>query len=227
MVQQQTRKSRAVCAVSGHSVASAPSLKLRNLSRLQTPRTEPETTSGAAPVKATREHSRSGTAKADFYWNDPLSDPRHQHRSYVWLHHQHLEHQLQMVPNILIPAAPGFQVCRCFRVCQCSRVCKWFKDCRWSRECQWFRVADASGNPDGPGRSMISHRYKPTVLQAPVYNQLHQLPVRSHAQETLQENCRGKHLQKCGQFKTSVTGHSQYRGRVYCHRLRLLQKNSG
>ncbi len=66
-------------------------------------------------------------SKGRLLLDDPLSDPRHQHRVISWLRHQHLEHQCRWYPTYLCQQHQVSRVCRCFRVCQ------------------------GSGNPDGSG----------------------------------------------------------------------------
>ncbi len=110
------------------------------LQGIQLPQTLPEAQEPLQAAKRPRTDQRSSTntsyqraqqvrqSKGRLLLDDPLSDPRHQHRVLCWLHHQHLEHQCRWYPTYLYQQHQVSRVCRCFKVCQGSRVCKWFKD---------------------------------------------------------------------------------------------------
>ncbi len=125
---------------------------------------------------------------------------------------------VQMVPNIHIPAAPGFlgvpmlQGMPGFQGLQMVQ-----------------RLPMVQGMPMLRGIPMVQRmsmiQLQPTVAQgtslqpsAPAASP-QAMPKRPYKRTVEANTCK-----KCGQFKTSATGHSQYRGRVYCPQTETVTK---
>ncbi len=97
-----------------------------------------------------------------------------------------------MVPNILIPAAPGFQ-----GVPMLQGYARVPGSANGPKTADAPGNANGSGNPDGSGDvndaatvtaySCAGHQFTAFCTSC---------QSASHAQATLQENCRGKHLQE-------------------------------
>ncbi len=103
---------------------------------------------------------------------------------------------VQMVPNILIPAAPGFQGVPMLQgMPGFQRSANGSKTADGPGNADGSGYANASGNPDGSGDvndtvtaySCAGHQFTAFCTSC---------QSASHAQATLQENCRGKHLQE-------------------------------
>lgn len=111
---------------------------------------------------------------------------------------------LQMVPNVLVPAAAGFQSVPVFQY-----------------------VPMVQGMPTVQGIPVVQPLLQPTVVQvsasqpaAPAANP-GAIPKRPYRRTVEANTCK-----KCGQFKTSATGHSQYKGRVYCPQTETVTKEA-
>ncbi len=81
------------------------------------------------------------------------------------------------------------------------------------------------GIPMVQGMSMIQQQLQPTVVQgtslqpsAPAAS-TQAMPKRPYKRTVEANTCKNR-----GQFKTSATGHSQYRGRVYCPQTETVTK---
>ncbi|XP_067283577.1 uncharacterized protein [Pseudorasbora parva] len=108
---------------------------------------------------------------------------------------------LQMVPNIMIPAAPGFQGVPVFQVPMYQGV-------------QMVQgIPMVQGVQMVQGMPMMQPLLQPTVVRGTSSQPAtpETMPKRPYRRTVEANTCK-----KCGQYKTSATGHSQYRGRVYC-----------
>ncbi|XP_057214898.1 uncharacterized protein LOC130569327 [Triplophysa rosa] len=102
------------------------------------------------------------------------------------------EASLQMVTNVLVPAAAGFQSVPMF---------------------QYVPVVQGMLMVQGmPSQVTASQPAAPAANPGAI-------PKRPYRRTVEANTCK-----KCGQFKTSETGHSQYRGRVYCPHTETVSK---
>lgn len=126
---------------------------------------------------------------------------------------------LQMVPNILIPSAPGFQgvpMLQGVPVFQGLQMVQRLPMIQGMPMVQGIPMVQ--GMPVVQGMPLL----QPTVVQGtssqPAANP-QTMPKRPYKRTVEANTCK-----KCGQFKTSVTGHSQYRGKVYCPQTETVTK---
>ncbi len=127
---------------------------------------------------------------------------------------------VQMVPNILIPAAPGFQGVPMLQ------GMPGFQGLQMVQRLPMLQgMPMVQGIPMVQGMSMMQQQLQPTVVQgtslqpsAPAASP-QAMPKRPYKRTVEANTCK-----KCGQFKTSATGHSQYRGRVYCPQTETVTK---
>lgn len=123
---------------------------------------------------------------------------------------------LQMVPTprIIIQAAPGFQGVPMFQAAPMFQGVQMVHGIPMVQGVQMVQ-----------GMPMMQPLLQPTVVQgpssqpsAPAANP-GAMPKRPYRRTVEANTCK-----KCGLFKTSTTGHSQYRGRVYCPQTETVTK---
>ncbi len=216
MVQTTDRKKQELsCVASGHSGCLRPSLKLKNLSRLPNAHgLRPEQPAEAAPVQATREHSRSGQSKGRLLLDDPLSDQRHQHRVLVgyvistWnisadgTHILIQQHQVSRVCRCfwVMPGVQGLQMVQRLPMLQGMPMFKgnaMVQGIPMVQESRWFR-----------GMSIMQQQLQPTVAQGTSFTAFC-TSCQSASQcpsDPTRELVEANTCKKCGQFSNKCNG---------------------
>ncbi len=190
------RKSRScLCCFRAFSCLK-PSLKLRHLSRLpnahglsQNNQRSSTSTSYQRAQQVRQSKGRPSTGRPPLRPKAPAQSPMLVTSSAPGA-------SVQMVPNIFIPAAPGFQGVPMLQGMPGFQGLQMVQRLPMVQGMPMVQgIANASGNPDGSGDvndtvtaySCAGHQFTAFCTSC---------QSASHAQTTLQENCRGKHLQE-------------------------------
>nr|XP_017211153.2 uncharacterized protein LOC101883862 [Danio rerio] len=132
---------------------------------------------------------------------------------------------LQMVPNIYIPATPGYQGMPMFQGVPMFQAVPMVQGIPMAQGIPIMQgVQMAQGIPMVQGMPLRQPPLQPTMSStssqpAASPSTSGAIPKRPYRRTVQANTCK-----KCGQFKTNATGHSQLRGRVYCPQTETLTK---